>query len=347
MLRKKFFENILDNIDQQDYRPSDRELKQLFDLFNAKYFKGDLPNCKCFNNRLSNNELGCFYFNPIVVKARVDGIRVIDENVLKSIGICINNSVAFTKRQLCECLIHEMVHLYQFVEHPSSIFIDGGHEQFFLEKANHITAVSEFNITTTCDQKLGDRNINDIYSIITNNPILCLLYKTTDGKELPFGVASIPYDFIDNISAIILSSGKYSKVEFFECKNKKLLNKIDSIFGTNKESAIIKALKVMNTPEQVSTKDFVCASWYDVDRSFDFENDTRFIVGVNKNGKVFNTRTKLKESKRRLKQSILEKLDEDIIDIKLSLLQSGDNKLTIEDIEEIDDGEYSVLAKLV
>lgn len=341
---KRYFESqddILSNLDQNDYRPSDGDLRTLFNLFNSRFFQSSLPKCNLFNyNRLGKDQLGCFYFNPTVARSRIDGIRVIDENTLNEIGIAINSNVAFTKRQLCNTLIHEMIHLYQFVEHPSSVFIDGGHESFFLEKADHITAISEFTITPTCDQQLGDRNINDIYSLITENPILCLLYKNIDGKEQRFGVASIPYSFIEPISYIIISSGKYSRVEFYEAENKTLLSKIDSIFGNKKESAISKAIKVMYDPDSVSTREFTCASWYDIDRMFDFFNETKFILGITKDLKKTN-----KPFSESIKYESINTDDEE--EIEQLLLQSGDRKLSIEDVEEIKDGEYSVLAKLV
>lgn len=340
---KRFFESnedILANLDQTDYRPSDYELRKLFNIFNTKFFQNSLPSCKLFNySRLNSDQLGCFYFNPTVARGRINSIKVIDEGTLNEIGIAINSNVAFTKRQLCNTLIHEMIHLYQFIEHPSSVFIDGGHETFFLEKADHITAISEFTITPTCDQQLGDRNVNDMYSIITENPILCLLYKVIDGKEQRFGVASIPFSFIDNISYIILHSGKYSRVEFYEPKNEKLLNKIDSIFGTKKESAILKALKVMNDPDSVSTRDFTCASWYDIDRMFEFFNDTRFIVGITKDFKQTN-----KPFSESLK---LESSYNDEEDIEELLSQSGDYKLIIKDIEQVNENEFDVKAMLV
>ena len=75
---KRYFESqddILSNLDQNDYRPSDGDLRTLFNLFNSRFFQSSLPKCNLFNyNRLGKDQLGCFYFNPTVARSRIDGI---------------------------------------------------------------------------------------------------------------------------------------------------------------------------------------------------------------------------------------------------------------------------------
>lgn len=348
IISKRFYESktedVMTDLNQEDYRPSKNELVELFDVFNKNYFKNELPKIEVVNEFFNtNSELGRFYYSKIIAQNRAGKLTSIRSEDLKCY-IAINSSIAFTKKQLCETFLHEMIHLWQFVEHPASIFIDGGHETLFLDKARVISTISPFSVTATCDQELGDRFTNDFYSEITDNPVLCLLYK--DGQKL--GVASIPMGFIDIIVPIIFNNKRYSNIEFYKPLNETLLKKIDPIFGTKKERAINLAIKCKLFPNTVETQEFTCASWYDISRLFDFKKDTKFIIGFSRKG-VYR---KPLEETIRLNYNRNNILTENVStpnidDVEEYVNQSGDKKIHIEEIEEERDDKFIVYGFIV
>lgn len=186
-----FTKSLFERVDKLDtnLRISSEWAKRKYNEFNSRFFSGKLPKDIKFEMSGTTNAVGdasCIVSNM----PSADGIQVGDTYVSR---LKIRLSSYFndiTEKEAEEVLLHEMIHIWQYVTIPKAQWGANLHGTSFTNKMNEINRMSggKYNVTTTNDSSTKARHADDImknkkeYDELGESRLLFIKDRTNESK---------------------------------------------------------------------------------------------------------------------------------------------------------------------
>jgi len=166
----------------------DSDLSYLYDFFNKEYFSNELP------------QLNKIYFSPLAKNVYGRYTHAYNKDTTKHRKIMVNGNVRTSIKEVCDTMIHEMIHVWQYYmvektgerkykDEPFFSFLlekdERGHMEYFkqwMDKFNHIG----FNIAISSDLAVDVDLIAPAYAFVGHSETskTAYLFSYIDFKDM-------------------------------------------------------------------------------------------------------------------------------------------------------------------
>lgn len=183
--------SLFERIDKLDtnLRISSEWAKRKYNEFNTRFFGGRLPKNISFEMSGTTNAVGDA--SCIVSNMPSPGSVQVGDNFVGKLKIRLSsyfNDITETEAE--EVLLHEMIHIWQYVTIPKAQWGANMHGTSFTNKMNEINRMSggKYNVTTTNDSSMKARHADNLmqnkkeYDELSESRLMFIKDKNNDSK---------------------------------------------------------------------------------------------------------------------------------------------------------------------